>query len=493
MSLARQEDGGQEVVRSNNIHHNGGFGLLGAGPNTLIEDNEISYNNTVGYNPYWGAGGSKWVLTTGLIVRGNFSHNNKGPGLWTDIDNINTLYERNRVEDNGRNGVFYEGSSGSIIRSNGIRRNGNTGVFVSMSQNTQIYSNTLESNFRGITYHLNCGLLATRRFISLVGLVIDLKDNSARDNTIRVGTATGALANGFGFTPDLVTGFWMGLDRPSPDHANASVILLISAHLESGHYFNPHAQRVMEGKQRGAKLIVFDVRLSNTASMSDWWIAPHPGTEAALLLGFAFDDWQVVVETAQVLAGLVSYPPDNPFFIYHVKVWSILHQISALLLRLGVTEAALSWVISGLLGMLSFQGLALVIYALGRDALVAIGAVFLIYVSRASEYGVVYPIWLAGTMHTYGVFGLGWCVVALGLLGTGWIRSGAVVLGLSPAVHPSIGIWFGAVVAIALFSVSSSRARFPWNTRPRTTRGWSWAAAAAGNEAASARRSHARN
>jgi len=33
-----------------------------------------------------------------------------------------------------------------------------------------------------------------------------------------------------------------GLDRPSPDHANAKVILLISAHLESGHYFNPHAQ-----------------------------------------------------------------------------------------------------------------------------------------------------------------------------------------------------------------------------------------------------------
>src|SRR5256886_8357512 len=35
--------------------------------------------------------------------------------------------------------------------------------------------------------------------------------------------------------------FWMGYDRPSPDHANADVILLISAHLESGHYFNPHA------------------------------------------------------------------------------------------------------------------------------------------------------------------------------------------------------------------------------------------------------------
>jgi anaerobic selenocysteine-containing dehydrogenase len=80
---------------------------------------------------------------------------------------------------------------------------------------------------------------------------------------------------------------WMGLDRPSPDHANAKVIFLISAHLESGHYFNPHAQRVMEGKVNGAKLIVFDTRLSNTASHADHWVSPIPGSEAAILLAIA--------------------------------------------------------------------------------------------------------------------------------------------------------------------------------------------------------------
>lgn len=80
---------------------------------------------------------------------------------------------------------------------------------------------------------------------------------------------------------------WSGMDRPSPDHANAKCILLLSSHLETGHYFNPHAQRIIEGKMGGAKLITVDVRLSNTASMSDMWLAPYPGTEAALLLGFA--------------------------------------------------------------------------------------------------------------------------------------------------------------------------------------------------------------
>src|SRR3989449_1932887 len=81
--------------------------------------------------------------------------------------------------------------------------------------------------------------------------------------------------------------FWHGMDRPSPDHANARFILLLSSHLEAGHYFNPHAQRIIEAKERGAKVCVIDSRLSNTASMADWWLAPWPGSEAALLLAMA--------------------------------------------------------------------------------------------------------------------------------------------------------------------------------------------------------------
>jgi anaerobic selenocysteine-containing dehydrogenase len=80
---------------------------------------------------------------------------------------------------------------------------------------------------------------------------------------------------------------WQGADRPSPDFANARFILLLSSHLETGHYFNPHAQRIVEGKMAGAKLAVIDPRLSNTASRADFWLSPWPGTEAALLLAMA--------------------------------------------------------------------------------------------------------------------------------------------------------------------------------------------------------------
>ncbi len=81
--------------------------------------------------------------------------------------------------------------------------------------------------------------------------------------------------------------FWCGIDRPSPDHANARFILLISSHLETGHYFNPHAQRIIEGKMKGAKLAVMDPRLSNTASMADHWMPTWPGSEPIVLLAMA--------------------------------------------------------------------------------------------------------------------------------------------------------------------------------------------------------------
>ncbi len=81
--------------------------------------------------------------------------------------------------------------------------------------------------------------------------------------------------------------FWMGMDRPTPDHANARFILLMSSHLESGHYFVPQGQRIVDARASGTKIAVIDTRLSNTASQSDYWLAPRPGTEAGLLLAIA--------------------------------------------------------------------------------------------------------------------------------------------------------------------------------------------------------------
>jgi hypothetical protein len=173
------------------------------------------------------------------------------------------------------------------------------------------------------------------------------------------------------------------------------------------------------------------------------------------LIGFriglvGFPTWHICLETAQVVAGLVRYPAGNPFYVYHTKLWSLVIQACAVLLKAGLSEITLSLALSGLLGMISFQALAMVTFAVSRDALVSIAAAVVVFASGATDYGSVYPIWLVGTHHSYGAIGLSTFVLAIGLIGAGFYRSGAFLLAVGPAIHPSVGIWVGSIAVAAL-------------------------------------------
>jgi hypothetical protein len=111
-------------VRRNAIVSNGQLGISADGESGLVEGNEIAYNNTAGFLPEWEAGGSKFAETRDLVVRGNHVHHNFGYGLWTDIDNVGTLYEGNLVTDNTHAGIFHEVSGAAEIRGNHVYRNG---------------------------------------------------------------------------------------------------------------------------------------------------------------------------------------------------------------------------------------------------------------------------------------------------------------------------------------------------------------------------------
>jgi len=91
-------------------------------------------------------------------VRGNLVHHNHGPGLWTDIDNIDVLYEGNRVADNTEMGIFHEISYAAVVRNNVVERNGfdspgwlyGAGILIAHSPNVEVYGNTVTGNFNGI-------------------------------------------------------------------------------------------------------------------------------------------------------------------------------------------------------------------------------------------------------------------------------------------------------------------------------------------------------
>ena len=146
------------IVRGNAVYENGQLGLAAKGAGVTFEGNEISGNNTAGFSAGWEAGGSKFAFTSGLVVRNNHVHDNLGVGLWTDIDNIDTLYEGNRVIDNERMGIFHEISYDAVITGNEVRGNGfgfdawvwGAGIIVSTSVNVEVSGNTVEGNADGI-------------------------------------------------------------------------------------------------------------------------------------------------------------------------------------------------------------------------------------------------------------------------------------------------------------------------------------------------------
>ncbi len=81
---------------------------------------------------------------------------------------------------------------------------------------------------------------------------------------------------------------WANDDRNAPDWANADLVFLQSSHAaDAGHYFQQSAGLIAEARKKGAKMVVLDPRMSNSAGMSDLWLPCWPGTEAALYLHLA--------------------------------------------------------------------------------------------------------------------------------------------------------------------------------------------------------------
>jgi anaerobic selenocysteine-containing dehydrogenase len=81
---------------------------------------------------------------------------------------------------------------------------------------------------------------------------------------------------------------WANDDRNSPDWANSKLVFLQSSHAaDAGHYFQQSAGLIADARKKGAKMVVLDPRLSNSAGIADLWLPVWPGTETALYLYLA--------------------------------------------------------------------------------------------------------------------------------------------------------------------------------------------------------------
>lgn len=184
------------ILRHNFIHHNNGDSVGGSIPNggyigskitgALLETNEISFNGAI----------QKIVDgTSNVTFRDNYLHDNLGTAIWFDGDNVSTLIEGNRLEDNGLEGIHYEISGAGVIRNNTIRRSGDNGLFVSTSRDLDISGNTFDANFRAVNLFVACENVHPPGVPFAGAIGWDLRNNAVHDNVVIVGSQPGAWGN----------------------------------------------------------------------------------------------------------------------------------------------------------------------------------------------------------------------------------------------------------------------------------------------------------
>lgn len=193
------------VVTNNHILNNGQLGMGQYNSHLVtVSNNEFANNNTDGFwIADWESGGYK-ATKSSVTMSNNNVHDNKGVGIWFDVDCKDDTISNNTITNNAADGIRFEISYNGIISNNtvvgnglGLGRGGGTSIYssaginVNTSSTVDIYGNTVTDNLNGI------GLQERNRGSGMYGLWT-LVNNTVHDNTItqKIGTAYGEGATG---------------------------------------------------------------------------------------------------------------------------------------------------------------------------------------------------------------------------------------------------------------------------------------------------------
>jgi parallel beta-helix repeat protein len=116
--------GPRSKILYSTLSNNGQLGIGGTPHNGLIDANEVSDNNQLGFSPEVEAGGIKLGAAVNAHVQGNFVTDNMGSGIWCDESCKGVVIENNYVDHNSTQGIFYEISYDGVIRDNVVTDNG---------------------------------------------------------------------------------------------------------------------------------------------------------------------------------------------------------------------------------------------------------------------------------------------------------------------------------------------------------------------------------
>jgi anaerobic selenocysteine-containing dehydrogenase len=111
---------------------------------------------------------------------------------------------------------------------------------------------------------------------------------------------------------DTVTGTFNVHDEILPDYDNAKYIIYVGNNSSIAGVSTCRAVRFAQGKKNGAKVVVLDPRLSETAAKADEWVAIRPGTD----LDFCLAMLREMLDKGYYDAEFLRVHTNMPFLVY---------------------------------------------------------------------------------------------------------------------------------------------------------------------------------
>src|SRR5262249_18914353 len=174
-----------------------------------------------------------------------------------------------------------------------------------------------------------------------------------------------------------------------------------------------------------------------------------------LINGIVLDE---ALAPAQIIAGAVQYPAGHPHQIYYLKAYNLFHYLAGAVWAITPATLAIS-AARNLLFLLAsaFTPFALTVLLTRRPLwghLVAAATV----TGAAPLFEGIYPMWIFPSGNSNGHLGLHAATLVVALLLARVWRTGGLLLGLLPALHPAMPLlilpWSGAYLLFSGESIS---------------------------------------
>jgi hypothetical protein len=154
------------------------------------------------------------------------------------------------------------------------------------------------------------------------------------------------------------------------------------------------------------------------------------------------------LDVSYILFSRDAFPPNSFALEWATNSWSLIHQLGYLGFSLGFDHAQISLAVSAVTGAALVTGLALLIYAISGNGLIAIAAAPIIGTFRFfkifySDYGTQY----IGSEHL-SLQGSAFVILTLGVASAGFFRFAGVLTMVTACIHLLFGIWSTILVIL---------------------------------------------